>query len=89
MTQRPIDRHIGLAIAADIKSLYWHIDMHGDPNLCEISMLTDSTLGVSVCMRQKVFAEKEDKDDQLSEVEFFGAHDNRKWITPEWGDTNL
>ena len=85
----PIDRYVGIAVASNMKSLFWQIDIHGDPFGCELSILTNSIHSASICTRQVIFPEDDDKDTEHSDVELHTYDYDREWITPNWGEVKL
>ena len=52
-------------------------------------LLTNSTHSASICTRQVIFPEDDDKDTEHSDVELHTYDDDREWITPNWGEIKL
>lgn len=85
----PLARWIGVAVASNMKSLFLQIDKHGDPTACEIFILNEATAPCSVCVKERVFPEYEDKDREYSEAELFLDTDSSDWTRPTWGRITL
>ena len=72
---------MGLAVAANMKELFWQIDQHGDPYDVEIMSLKSG----SVCIKQKLNDEDEyGEPDTPEEVEWCEDIWYGEWKNPKW-----
>ena len=72
---------MGLAVAANMKDLFWQIDQHGDPYDVEIMSLKSG----SVCVKGKPYQDDEDEESDTSEgIEWCEDIWYGKWKNPKW-----
>ena len=70
--------YIGLAVAKDYEELFWVIDEHGDPFMCEVMRVEKSA---SFCARELT------EDEGFDDVEFSELKpctEDERWKHPDW-----